>query len=94
MHRLPIWSGARGTNWLDGGSAFYGTYKTKDDKYVSVGPLEPQFYKDLLKGICSTSPLILLHSEWPKLYRVVVVLSANELRNQIFCKWSDLQLVI
>lgn len=51
MHRLPIWSGARGTNWLDGGSAFYGTYKTKDDKYVSVGPLEPQFYKDLLKGL-------------------------------------------
>ena len=45
-----IWPGERGTNWLDGGSAFYGTYKTKDDKYVSLGALEPQFYRDLLIG--------------------------------------------
>ena len=48
--RPVIWPGERGTNWLDGGSAFYGTYKTKDDKYVSVGALEPQFYRDLLIG--------------------------------------------
>ncbi|XP_052796857.1 alpha-methylacyl-CoA racemase-like [Mya arenaria] len=48
---LPIWPGKRGENNLDGGAAFYGTYKTKDDKYVSLGPLEPQFYADLLKGL-------------------------------------------
>ena len=48
--RPVIWPGERGTNWLDGGSAFYGTYKTKDDKYVSLGALEPQFYRDLLIG--------------------------------------------
>lgn len=51
-HLMPvIWPGERGTNWLDGGSAFYGTYKTKDSKYMSVGSLEPQFYKALLKGL-------------------------------------------
>lgn len=49
--RPVIWPGERGTNWLDGGAAFYGTYKTKDDKYVSLGALEPQFYRDLLKGL-------------------------------------------
>ncbi|XP_005092197.1 alpha-methylacyl-CoA racemase [Aplysia californica] len=41
----------RGKNWLDGGSAYYDTYQTKDGKYMAVGALEPQFYKDLLKGL-------------------------------------------
>lgn len=48
---IPIWQGKRGENNLDGGAAFYGTYKTKDEKYVSIGPLEPQFYAALLKGL-------------------------------------------
>ncbi|XP_045216653.1 alpha-methylacyl-CoA racemase-like [Mercenaria mercenaria] len=48
---IPIWPGKRGENNLDGGAAFYGTYKTKDEKYVSIGPLEPQFYAALLKGL-------------------------------------------
>ena len=51
QNRFPLWTGERGTNWLDGGVAFYDTYKTKDNKYVSVGSLEPQFYSHLLKGI-------------------------------------------
>jgi len=47
---LPIWQGERGGSTLDGGAPFYGTYRTKDDKFVSIGPLEPQFYAELLKG--------------------------------------------
>lgn len=49
--KLPIWSGEPGTNFLDGGAAFYGTYKTKDGKFMAVGAIETQFYKDLLKGL-------------------------------------------
>lgn len=45
-----IWGRGRGENWLDGGAHFYETYKTKDDKYMAVGAIEPQFYKALLKG--------------------------------------------
>ncbi|XP_069137807.1 alpha-methylacyl-CoA racemase-like [Argopecten irradians] len=48
---MPIWGKERGDNVLDGGSAFYDTYETKDGKYVSVGPLEPQFFNDLVKGL-------------------------------------------
>lgn len=48
---LPIWSGEPGTNALDGGLACYGTYETKDGKYMAVGPLEPQFYSKLLEGL-------------------------------------------
>ena len=37
----------RGQNLLDGGAHFYQTYKTKDEKFISLGSLEPQFYEIL-----------------------------------------------
>ena len=39
----------RGTNLLDGGAHFYGTYETSDGKYISLGSIEPQFYALLLE---------------------------------------------
>jgi alpha-methylacyl-CoA racemase len=39
----------RGINLLDGGAPFYGTYETKDGKFVSIGSIEPQFYALLLE---------------------------------------------
>ena len=39
----------RGSNMLDGGAHFYNTYQTKDDKYVCVGSIEPQFYAELVE---------------------------------------------
>jgi alpha-methylacyl-CoA racemase len=39
--------GARGTNLLDTGAPFYDVYETKDARYVSVGPIEPQFFSIL-----------------------------------------------
>ena len=40
----------RGTNMLDGGAHFYFPYETKDGKHVSVGSIEPKFYKLLLEA--------------------------------------------
>lgn len=48
---LPVWGNPRGENALDGGAHFYETYETKDDKFMAVGALEPQFYDKLLKGL-------------------------------------------
>jgi len=41
-----VWQGGkgRGGNFLDGGSAFYDTYRTKDGKFMAVGALEPHFF--------------------------------------------------
>ena len=50
MIETPIFGAERGQGWLDGGAPFYDTYKTEDGKYVSVGAIEPQFYKNLLNG--------------------------------------------
>lgn len=49
--KTPMWNEERGTNTLDGGAPFYGTYETKDGKWMSVGALEPQFFEELLKGL-------------------------------------------
>lgn len=46
---LPIWTGKRGENVLDGGAFFYRTYETSDGKYMSVGALEPQFYNEFIR---------------------------------------------
>lgn len=46
-----IWpnKGKKEANLLDGGAHFYTTYKTKDNRWMSVGSIEPQFYERLLE---------------------------------------------
>jgi alpha-methylacyl-CoA racemase len=46
---MGMWDDARGTNLLDTGAHFYDVYETADGKYVSIGSIEPQFYKELLR---------------------------------------------
>ena len=38
-----------GTNLLDTGAHFYDAYRCKDDKFISLGSIEPQFYAELLR---------------------------------------------
>ncbi|VVC92221.1 unnamed protein product [Leptidea sinapis] len=40
-----------GCNVLDGGAAFYKTYKTKDGKFMAVGAIESQFYSQFLNAL-------------------------------------------
>ena len=41
---------ARGESMLDG-AHFYGVYQCADDLWISVGPLEPKFYAELLQRL-------------------------------------------
>ena len=43
------WQKERESNLLDGGAPFYRCYETADGKAVSVGPLEPQFFAELVE---------------------------------------------
>ena len=38
-----------GTNLLDTGAHFYDAYRCKDNKFISIGSIEPQFYAELLR---------------------------------------------
>ena len=42
---------ATGEELLAGAAPYYGTYETKDGKYVAVGAIEPQFYALLLEKL-------------------------------------------
>ena len=67
---LGMWSRGRGENLLDGGAPFYSVYRTRDDKYLAVGALEPQFYSQLLEGLglCQTDlPAQMDPDAWPSL---------------------------
>ncbi|KAJ0057294.1 hypothetical protein NL108_002242, partial [Boleophthalmus pectinirostris] len=48
-NRIGMWNNPRGQNMLDSGAPFYDTYQTSDGKYMAVGAIESQFYKELLK---------------------------------------------
>jgi alpha-methylacyl-CoA racemase len=49
FRHMGVWTDERGSNLLDSGSHFYETYETADGEYVSIGSIEPQFYKELLR---------------------------------------------
>ena len=44
-----MWSEFRGSNLLDGGAHFYGTFECADGEWVAIGSIEPQFYALLLE---------------------------------------------
>ena len=43
------WQDQRGVNMLDGAAHYYDSYETADQKYVSIGSIEPQFYQLLIE---------------------------------------------
>ena len=70
MTAMGIWKDERGSNMLDGGAHFYDTYETKDGKYVAIGSIEPQFYKELMEKTGITDPAFAAQMDrnaWPAL---------------------------
>jgi alpha-methylacyl-CoA racemase len=49
MRAQGLWKDERGVNLLDGAAHFYDTYETADGKHLSVGAIEPQFYRLLVE---------------------------------------------
>ncbi len=60
----------RGVNVLDGGAHFYDCYETADGRYVSIGAIEPQFYKELVERLGLDAENFgpqMDRTQWPKL---------------------------
>lgn len=45
------WADKRSSNMLDGGTPWYGVYPCADEAFVSIGPIEPQFYRLFLERV-------------------------------------------
>lgn len=80
------WRDRRGSNIVDGGAHFYGAYETKDGKFISIGSLEPQFYRQLLeKTGLSGDPAFQAQLDpkvWPHLKEKLAVVFKTRTRDE------------
>ncbi len=70
LRQQGSWSDGRQRNILDGGAPFYGCYTCADGKFISIGPIEPQFYRLLLELCGIEHPAFedqWARQEWPTL---------------------------
>jgi alpha-methylacyl-CoA racemase len=83
------WSDSRGTNLLDGGAPFYDTYETADGKYVSIGALEPEFYRLLVTMTGVDAQEFSTHMKpqhWPALREKLAAVIKQKTREE----WGEL----
>jgi len=77
---------ARGTNMLDTGAHFYDVYKCSDEKFVSIGSIEPQFYAQLLQltGLANDAEFANQQDRtmWPKLKQRLTAVFATKSQAQ------------
>ncbi len=70
LQAAGLWRNEREANIIDGGAHFYTTYKTSDDRYISVGAIEAKFYQILLEklGLADAElPEQMDQSQWPRM---------------------------
>jgi alpha-methylacyl-CoA racemase len=71
MQQVGTWNAEeREANLLDGAAHFYDTYECADGKYVAIGAIEPQFYRELLARAEISDPQFQAQhdtAQWPEL---------------------------
>ena len=82
MRAAGLW-GERGHNAFDGSAPWYRTYRTRDDRYVAVGAIEPAFYRALLQGLGLHGPRWSREdpTRWPVIAREFAQIFASQDRN-------------
>lgn len=89
MLQSGIWETQREHNMLDGGAPYYRCYETSDGKWISVGPIEPQFFAVLCEkaGLKHVGPKEQVNKEnWP----VLSAAYADVFRTKTRDAWADL----
>jgi len=79
----------RGTNMLDGATHFYDTYETKDGQWISLGSIEPQFYKLLIEKTGVDAAKFggqMMAAKWPELKEELTAVFKTKTRDQ----WCDI----
>lgn len=86
---IGAWKDDRQSNQTDGGAHYYGAYETKDGKFISIAPIEPQFYAELLDRLGldqADLPEQLDRDHWPSLKTELTSLFRTKTRDE----WCDL----
>ncbi len=84
------WKDQRARNALDGGVPWYGTYATKDGRFMAVGALESRFYDALLEGLglIGCVPDRGDPANWPELRRRFADVFATRTRDEWTSQFS------
>jgi len=77
----------RGQNFLDGSAPFYRCYECADEKYVAVGCIEPQFFKEFLT-LAGLPPEDAEVQQNPKHWRDMHVRYAEHLKTKTRDEWA------
>ncbi len=89
MMARGMWSGARGTNALDGGAPYYDSYETSDGKWVAVGAVESQFWTAFVELLGIDGPDLpeqMNQDTWPALRERIAGAIALRTRDE----WAEL----
>jgi crotonobetainyl-CoA:carnitine CoA-transferase CaiB-like acyl-CoA transferase len=76
----------RGETLLDGAAPFYNVYQTKDNKWLSIGAIEPWFYANLCKalGCEDLIPHEFARDKWPDIQGVFQDIFRTRTRDEWF----------
>lgn len=89
MLAAGAWQPRRGHNILDGGAHFFSVYRTRDDKYIVIAPMEPRFYQILLEKLGLDDPAFTRQYDpdaWPVLREKLQVIFLTRTRDE----WCEL----
>jgi alpha-methylacyl-CoA racemase len=85
MSAAGFWRDQRGVNMLDSGAHFYDTYETSDGKYISLGSIEPQFYRELKEKAGLDDPAFEAQMDrdgWPALKEKLAAIIKRKARDE------------
>ena len=89
LRAAGISDGPRGENVLDSGAHFYDVYETSDGRYISIAPVEPKFYAELLDRIGlepDDAPHSANRADWPASKARLAALFRTRTRDE----WRDI----
>ena len=91
MTSMGMWADQRGRNLLDSGAHFYDTYETKDGKFIALGSIEPQFYRELVERAGLTDNAFAAQMDrnaWPSLKEKLAAVIKTKTRDE----WDTIML--
>ncbi len=80
-----LWTREREDNFIDGGAPYYRCYKTADDKFLSVGCIEDQFFAEFIHLLELDPDLRSIQhdkSKWPHLHNLFEETIATKTRDE------------
>lgn len=89
LHAAGLWNAARGSNILDSGAPFYEVYECQDGGWISIGPIEARFYKQLLALLDLDAQTLGAQRDqgaWPR----AKVLIAQRFKSRTRAQWCEL----